>query len=176
MNAFLEVFRKVFKNFLVILHDLLKNFLLLKIYEKILREILLKCKKKKKKKFMNIFWSLSWHPLLLIRTRLNRLILTRSYEKENYDYVTIPQGFRQFWQNLSFDFEKKLLLSEVIVSVNRRRKDSKVALVSFGLHSGRFTLECKEYGNKLFSYFNIFIQVLSNLLKIQWLKSICSDA
>ena len=46
MNAFLEVFRKVFKNFLVILHDLLKNFLLLKIYEKILRKILLKCKKK----------------------------------------------------------------------------------------------------------------------------------
>ena len=31
-----------------------------------------------------------------LKNRLNRLILTRSYEKKNYDYVTNPQGFRQF--------------------------------------------------------------------------------
>ena len=47
--------------------------------------------------------------------------------------------------------EKKLFLSGVIVSINRRRKDIKVIFVSFSLDSGRFTVECKEYGNKLFS-------------------------
>ena len=32
----------------------------------------------------------------------------------------------------------------------------------FGFHAGRFTVECKEYGNTLFFYFYFFIYVLSN--------------
>ena len=63
---------------------------------------------------------------------------------------------------MSYSFEKKLFISEVSVSVNRRRKYIRVTFVSFGLHAGRFTVECKEYGNTLFSYFDIFIHVLSN--------------
>ena len=92
-------------------------------------------------------------------------ILTRSYEKKSSDsgdYVTIPHGFSQFWQYLSCNFEKKLFLSGVIVLVNRRRKDIKVKFVTFSFHSGRFTVICKEYGNKLFSYFDIFIYLSSN--------------
>ena len=87
-------------------------------------------------------------------------ILTRSCKKKSSDsgdYVTIPHGFCQFWQYLSCNFEKK---SGVIVSVNRR--NIKVTFVSFSFLLGRFTIICKQYGNKLFSYFNIFICVLSN--------------
>ena len=87
-------------------------------------------------------------------------ILTRSCKKKSSDsgdYVTIPHGFCQFWQYLSCNFEKK---SGVIVSVNRR--NIKVTFVSFSFLLGRFTIICKEYGNKLFSYFNIFICVSSN--------------
>ena len=90
-------------------------------------------------------------------------ILTRTYEKKSSDsgdYVAIL--LCQFWQYLS-NFEKKLFLSRVIVSVKERRKDIKVTFVSFGFHSGRLTVICKEYGNKLFSYFDIFINVSSNL-------------
>ena len=92
-------------------------------------------------------------------------VLTRTYEKKSSDsgdYVTIPHGFCQLWQCLSCNFEKKLSLSAVIVSVNRQRKDIKVTFVSFSFHSGRFTVICKEYGNKLFSNFGIFICVSSN--------------
>ena len=46
--------------------------------------------------------------------------------------------------------------------MHRRRKDIKVTFVSFGLHAGRFTVEVKEHGNALFSYFDIFIYVSSN--------------
>ena len=46
--------------------------------------------------------------------------------------------------------------------LNRWRKDIKVTLVTFGLHAGRFTVECAEYGNTLFSYFDIFIYLSSN--------------
>ena len=93
-------------------------------------------------------------------------ILTRSYEKKSSDsghYILIPHGFCQFWQYLS-NFQKKLFLSRVIVSVNRRRKNIKVTFVSFSFHSGRLTVICKEYGNKLFSYFDVFIYVWSNLI------------
>ena len=92
-------------------------------------------------------------------------ILTRSYEKKSSDsreYVTIPHGFFQFWQYLLSNFEKKLFLSRVIGSVNRLRKDIKVTFVFFSFHSGRFPVIYKEYGNKLFSYFDIFIYVSSN--------------
>ena len=92
-------------------------------------------------------------------------ILTRNYEKKSSnsgDYVTIPHEFCQLWQYLSCYFEKKLFFSEVIVSVNRRRKDIKVTFVFFSFHSGRFPVIYKEYGNKLFSYFDIFIYVSSN--------------
>ena len=57
---------------------------------------------------------------------------------------------------------KKTFSSGVIVSVNRRRKAIQVTFVSFGLHAWRFTVECTEYGNTLFSYFDIFISVSSN--------------
>ena len=46
--------------------------------------------------------------------------------------------------------------------LNRWRKDIKVTLVTFGLHAGRFTVECAEYENTLFSYFDIFIYFPSN--------------
>ena len=58
--------------------------------------------------------------------------------------------------------KKKTSLSAAIVSVNIRRKDIKVKIVSFGLHARRFTVECTEYGNALFSYFYIFIYVSPN--------------
>ena len=86
--------------------------------------------------------------------------LNKNLRKEKFRfwwYVTIPHGFCQFWQYLSCNFEKK---SGVIVSVNRR--NIKVTFVSFSFLLGRFTIICKEYGNKLFSYFNIFICVSSN--------------
>ena len=57
-------------------------------------------------------------------------MLTRSYKKKSSDsgdYVTIPNGFSQFWQY----FEKKPFLSGVIVSVNRRRNDIKGTLMQF---------------------------------------------
>ena len=76
--------------------------------------------------------------------------------------LRIPHQFRQFRQYLSCNFEKKLFLARVIVSVNRRRKDIKATFMYFGLHAGSFTVECKECGNKLFSYFDIFIYVSSN--------------
>ena len=77
-------------------------------------------------------------------------------------YVTIPHGFFQFWQYLLCNFEKKLFLSRVIGSVNRLRKDIKVTFAFFSFHTGRFTVIWKAYGNKLFSYFDIFKYVLSN--------------
>ena len=122
-------------------------------------KVILKCKNKKN---LCIFF-VPYHEVPYSWYRVH--ILTRSYEKKSSDsgdYVTIPQGFRQFWQYLSCNFEKKLFLSGIIASVNRRRKDIKVIFVSFSLHSGRFTVECKEYGNKVFSYFDIFMYVSSN--------------
>ena len=46
--------------------------------------------------------------------------------------------------------------------MNRPRKDIQITFVSFRLHAGRFTVECTEYENKLFAYFDIFIYVSSN--------------
>ena len=91
-------------------------------------------------------------------------LLARSYEKKSSDsgdYVAIPHGFGEFWQYSSFNFEK-LSISGITVLVNRWRKDIKVTSTSFSLHSGRFTVERKEYGNKLFSCFYIFIYVSLN--------------
>ena len=123
-------------------------------------KVFLKCKNKRN---LCIFLFLimiqfpySWHKVH---------ILTRSYEKKSSnsgDYVTIPHGFCQFWQYLSCNFESKLFLLGVIVSVNRWRKDIKVTFVSSSFHSGRFTVICKEYGNKRFSYFDSFIYILLN--------------
>ena len=96
-------------------------------------------------------------------------ILTRICEKtkSNFgDYVTKWDVENSSWISLILttrvNFEKKLSLSGVIVSVHRRRKDIKVTFVSFGLHTGRFSVVCKEYGNTLFSYYDIFIYVSSN--------------
>ena len=69
-------------------------------------------------------------------------------------------GFRQFRQHLSCNFEKNFSFkSHCRENVNRHRKDIKVC---FGLHAGRFTVECTKNGNTLFSYFDIFICVSSN--------------
>ena len=83
--------------------------------------------------------------------------------------LTIPHEFRQLWQHLSCNFERKTFLSGSIVSVNRRKKYIKVTIVSFALHAERFTVGCTEHGNTLFSY--TFRQIL---LWIEGLQSICS--
>ena len=68
---------------------------------------------------------------------------------------------------VNFDIYHEILkknfffLSGVIVSVNTRGKDIKVTFTSLGLHAGRFTVECAEYKNTLFLYFDIFIYVSS---------------
>ena len=91
--------------------------------------------------------------------------------------LTIPQRFCQLWQYLACNVEIKTFPSGVIGSMNRQRTDIKVTFVSFSLHARRFTVEQgTEYGNMLFSYFDIFIYVLSNFTLIQWLQSICSVA
>ena len=91
--------------------------------------------------------------------------LNRKLRKEIPILVITPQFITDF---ANFDnichviLKKKLFFSGVIVSVNRRRKDIKVTFVSFSFHSGRFIVICKEDGNKLFSYFDIFKQVSLN--------------
>ena len=90
-------------------------------------------------------------------------ILTRNYEKFH--------GFCQFWQRMSCNFEKKLFLLGVIVSVNRPRKDIKVTLVSAAIQEGLQWFE----KNMETSYFHIL--TFSNafrriLLWIQELQSI----
>ena len=137
-------------------------------------KVLLKCKNKKK--FVHIFCSLSWSSLILIRgSYLNKKLPNPNLVNASQNaLLTIPHGFRQFWQHLSCNFEKKLFLSGVIVSVNSQRKDIKVIFVSFRFRAGRFTVECKEYGSTLFSYLDIFMYFSWNLLWIQGLQSICS--
>ena len=54
--------------------------------------------------------------------------------------------------------EKKPFLSGVIVSVNRRRKSIKVTLVSFGLQTGRLTVECIDYRTRYFVTLTFFIR------------------
>ena len=129
---------------------------------------------------MYIFCFLSWGSLSLIRgSYFNMHDFNKKLKKDKFQFWSqnrmpkIPHEFRQFWQHLSCSFEKKNFLSVVIVSVNRRGKD-KVTFVSFGLRAGRFTVECPEYGNTLFSYFDIIIKVSSNFFWIQGLQSIYS--
>ena len=146
---------------LLILHDLFMNFPLLKTYEKILGESLLKCKNKRN---LYIVCSLSQSSYPWYKFH----ILQRSFEKKSSNFgdyfikwkLTIPHRFRQFWQYLSCNFEKKSSFGS-ICSVSRRRKEIKV-IVSFRPHTGRFTVGYKEYGNTLFSYFDFFIYVSSN--------------
>ena len=116
---------------------------------------------------MYIFCSLSWCSL--------------SFMRGSYFHKKLRKGKFQFWwlrhkmkcwQFLTdfFNFDnivlslilEKTFLLGVIVSVNRRNKDIKVTFLSFGLHTGRFNIECTEYGSTLFSYFEIFIYVSSN--------------
>ena len=98
-------------------------------------------------------------------------IFTRSYDKasSNFgDYVTkwnvdnSSQDFFNFHNIALSLILEKTFFWRVIVSVNRLSKDIKVTFLSFGLHTGRFTVECTEYGSTLFSYFEIFIYVSSN--------------
>ena len=83
--------------------------------------------------------------------------------------LTVPHGFHQFWQYLSCNLQKKLLVG-VFVSLNNRIKYIKVTYV-FRSPAGRFTVESKEYGNALFSCFDLFITFRRILLWIQGLKS-----
>ena len=76
--------------------------------------------------------------------------------------LTIRHGFRWFWKYLSRDFEKKPFSFGSNCISGSTEKDIKVTLVSLSLHAERFTVECREYGNMLFSYFEIFIYVSSN--------------
>ena len=69
--------------------------------------------------------------------------------------------------------EKKPFLSGVIVSVKRRRKSIKVTFVSFGLQTGRLTVECTDYRRRYFVILNIFYPI-QMLLWIQRLQSISS--
>ena len=71
--------------------------------------------------------------------------------------LTILYWFHQFWQHLSCDFERKLFLSGGTVSVNRRRKDIKVASVSFDLHAGRFIEECTH---AIFIFWHFYIRFM----------------
>ena len=110
-------------------------------------------------------------------------ILPRSYEKTSSsfgDYVARwdVDNFSRISSILAnichVILKKKNFLSGLIVSVNRRKKDTKVTFVSLGLHAERFTVECTEYGNTLFSYFDISTKrIRSILLWIQGLQSIC---
>ena len=68
--------------------------------------------------------------------------------------LTIPHEFRHYICHVIL---KNNFVSVVIVTVSRRRKDIKVTFVFLGIHAGRFTAEWTEYGNTLFSYFDIFI-------------------
>ena len=128
---------------------------------------------------MHIFCSWSWRSLSLIRVSY----FNKKLRKDKFqfwwlrhkmgcrqfltDFVNLDKIWHKFWKkNLSGSkcrkFWKKLFLSGVIVSVNKRRKETKVTFVSFGLHAGRLTAECKKYGNKLFSHFDIFIYFSPN--------------
>ena len=128
VNSFLS------RHLLLILHDLLKNFILLKIYGNILRESFIKMYKIKEICVYFLFLIMKEVPYSWYKVH----ILTKSYEKKSSDsgdYVTILHGFCQFWQYLSCNFEKKLFLSGVIVSVNRLRKDIKQDLcLSASIH------------------------------------------
>ena len=92
-------------------------------------------------------------------------ILTRSYKKKVRFWLLRLQFLMDF---VNFDnichviLKRAFSLGSIIVSVNRRRKDIKVTFVSFSFHSGRFTVTWKEYGSKLFSYFDIFVYVSWN--------------
>ena len=96
-------------------------------------------------------------------------ILARSYEKTRSNFGVYAKKWDadnssricKFLEHLSCNFENKTFLSVILVSMNRRGKDIKLTFASFGLHAGRFTVECRGYGNTLLSYFDIFIKVSS---------------
>ena len=59
---------------------------------------------------------------------------------------------------------KVLILMVTSQNVNNSSRISSTLTYSlYGLHTGRFTVEFKEYGNTLFSYFEFFIYVSSNI-------------
>ena len=117
---------------------------------------------------MYIFCSLSWSCLSLIQgSYFNKKLREDkfqfwwlSHKMRCWQFLTDFVNFVNIYQEI---LKKKLFfLSGVIVSVNRRRKDIKATFASLGLHARRFTVEYTEYGNTLFSYFDIFIYVSSN--------------
>ena len=59
---------------------------------------------------------------------------------------------------------KVLILMVTSQNVNNSSRISSILTYSLcGLHTGRFTVDFKEYGNTLFSYFEFFIYVSSNI-------------
>ena len=115
---------------------------------------------------MYIFGSLPWSCLSLIQgSYFNKKI---QEDKFQFWWLRHKVGCWQFLTDfVNFDdiyheiLKKNFFLLGVIVSVNRRGKDIQVTFASLDLHAGRFTIECTEYRNTLFSYFDIFIYVSS---------------
>ena len=93
-------------------------------------------------------------------------ILTRKYEKKSSNFgdyvrkwdVDSSSRISPILAIFFMQFVNKLLLSGVIVSLNRWIK---YIIVTYRSPAGRFTVECKEYGNTLFSCFDFFIYVSS---------------
>ena len=117
---------------------------------------------------MYIFCSLSWSCLSLVQGSY----FSKKVREDKFQFrwlrnrIVCWQFLTDFvnFDNIYHEILKKqfFFLSGVIVSVNRRGKDIKVTFASLDLHAGRFTVECTEYRNTLFSYFDIFIYVSSN--------------
>ena len=107
--------------------------------------------KRKKKKKLCIF-SVPYHGVPYPWYEVH--ILTRSYQKtsSNFsDYVSKWDVDNSSWNSSIFPQwidEEKTLKSFVFRPLCSAR---------------RFTVDCKEYGNTLFSYFDIFMYVSSNL-------------
>ena len=74
--------------------------------------------------------------------------------------LTIPNGFCQFWQHFSCNFEKKNSFGSNCLREQTEKR--KVRFASFDYLAGRFTVECTENGNMAFSYFDIYIYFFSN--------------
>ena len=122
---------------------------------------------------MYIFCSLSWSSFSLTRGSY----FNKKLRKEKFQCWWLHQKIG-CWQLLrdfvNFDNICHVILKKKIFfrsncrenvnrrGVNIRREDIKVTFVSFRLHVRRITVECTEYGNTLFSHFDIFIYVSLN--------------
>ena len=119
---------------------------------------------------MYIFCSLSWscfhwyevHILSYKKTSSNFGKYVTKWDVDNSLQISsiLTKLDMQLWKKNSFGSNCRENVNRR--GVNRREKGIIVTFVSFGLHAERFGVECTEYGNTLFLYFDIFIYVLSN--------------